>query len=115
MTLSSTIVAVTKINDIIRDPSPQQLQKAASVHVFAFSSQQDLLVSESEGSFDLGVWERAFEEGKRICLGDESGEDGIDTMDTGNMRGLDGVLRDVVGGKVTKDQKWKEGLNERAV
>lgn len=108
MTLSSTIVAVTSTKNIIQDPFPQQLRKAASVHVLAFSSQRDLLVAESEGVFDVDIWERVFEEGKRICVGDESGEDDSDAMDTGNNSGLQGVLRDVVGEKVNNDQRWKE-------
>lgn len=114
MTLSSTIVAVTKADVIIQNPSPQQLQKAASVHVLAFSSKRDLLVAESEGTFDLDIWERAFEEAKRLCLGGESSDEESDAMDTGNLSGLDGVLRDVVGEKVTTDQNWKNSLNGRA-
>lgn len=115
MTMSSTLVAVTKADEVIQDPSLPQLQKAASVHVLAFSSRRDLLVAESEGIFDLELWERVFEEAKRICLGDGSGDDESDAMETENMGGLDGVLRDVVGEKVSKDQKWKEGLNGRVV
>ena len=72
-------------------------------------------MAESEGIFDLDIWERIFEEAKRICVGDESGKDDSDAMDTGNIGRLDGLLRDVVGEKVNKDQKWKEGLSGRAV
>ena len=117
MTLTSTVVAVTKAKSIVQGPSTQQLQKADSVHVLAFSSQGDLIVAESEGDFDIDIWERVFEEGKRRCRGNEGGGDDSDEMgtDTEGKGGLEGVLMDVVGKKVTKDQKWKEGLSGKLV
>ena len=66
-------------------------------------------MAESEGAFDLEVWERVFEEGKRRCLGDKSGGNESDAMDTENLGGLGGVFRNVVGEKVIRDLKWKEG------
>lgn len=70
-------------------------------------------MAESEGIFELEVWERVFEGGERICLGDESGDD-EDAMDAESMGGLESFLRDAMGAKMTKDQKWKEDLVVRA-
>lgn len=84
------------------------------MHALVFSARGELLLAESEGAFDVGVWERVYGVGMRICRGEGEGEDvgmggqGMG-MGMGGGKGLEGGLRGVVGGKVGRDVRWREG------
>lgn len=104
------------------NPSPTQLREAASVHVLTFSAGGKLLLAESEGGFDVGVWERVVREGERVCRGRGRGggqgvEMDVDVDVDGDgvgrgMRsgGLEAELREVVGGKLEGDSRWRDGV-----
>lgn len=98
--------------ELISNPSPTQLRDAASVHVLTFSARGEVLLAESEGEFDVGVWERVHFEGERVCRGG-GGED-VDMVGQGmgmeREGGLEGALRGVVKGKVERDLRWREGV-----
>ena len=111
MTLVATIFAISKQDGIISEhPSVKDLRTAASIHVLAFSSLGDLLVSESEGSFDFATWEEIYERARMACMGSrqvaENGED-VEMAEDG---GLHGFLRSVVRKKVEEDQKWRTSV-----
>ncbi|KAI9813434.1 MAG: exosome non-catalytic core subunit rrp46 [Pycnora praestabilis] len=118
MTLTSTLIAIASSGNVLQDPTPQQLQQASSTHVLAFSSHGDLLVAESDGSFNMDTWEQVYDLAERVCRGqvdededEDSDEDQDVRMETDERnRGLEGFVRGVMQEKVVKDQRWKEGL-----
>lgn len=114
MTLTSTLLAVDPLGNLIQDPSAQQLREADSVHVLAFSSHGDLLVVESEGEFDLDIWQAVLGKAEQICRGKgkEDGEDKDENMSSGSdeERTLEDNLRDTIREKVAKEQMWKGSL-----
>lgn len=81
-TLTSILLAIRvteKGVEILKYPTLPQIQVAQSIHVFAFTSDGDLLVAESEGEFDMDGWNEVFEEAKRVCSGTEK-KVGIDMI-----------------------------------
>jgi exosome complex component RRP46 len=70
MTLASVLLALTSNGGskrILRNPTFGEILSADSLHVLAFTSHGDLLVAESEGSFDVVDWEEIYEVGERAC------------------------------------------------
>lgn len=112
MTLTSVLLAVASVTNsrtILHRPGPYE--EVDSVHVLAFTSQGELLVAESEGSFTIDDWEELHGEGKRICHDQDQTEDdnamqhGEDVEDGGEMmRFVKSVLKE----KVQKDLHWRE-------
>lgn len=114
-TLTSTSIAVDSSSRLVQDPSIQQLREAESVHVLAFSSHGDLLVVESEGEFDIDIWEAVVHKAKQICRGDKNDDDDNDedqnmNIDSEERRTLEDTLRDTIREKVVREQLWKENL-----
>ena len=111
MTLTATLIAVTTEDVLVRDPSAKQLEAATSLHVLSFSSQGDLLVVESEGKFNIDVWDNVFEKAKRICQGSDVENEAEDVdMDSEEQQSLEVILRRTMHDKMIKDQSWKENL-----
>ncbi|PNS16631.1 Exosome complex component RRP46 [Sphaceloma murrayae] len=139
-TLSSTTIAVPHSasdkphSAPVLDPSPSQVRQAKSVHVFAFSSSGEILLAESEGTFDVDEWEGVEVRAREACLGagaeespgaeeEEEGEgmevDGEEDggvslgVDVGKAsaaveaKGLLGVVRKVVEDRVVEGEKWR--------
>jgi exosome complex component RRP46 len=74
MVLTSTIIAIgpnEKSRTLIPNPSLLEYESAKSVHVLAFTSHGDLLLAESQGTFDLEDWEEVYETAKTMCLSGE--------------------------------------------
>lgn len=119
-TLTSTFIAVDSSSQLVQDPSIQQLREAESVHVLAFSSHGDLLVVESEGEFDIDIWEAVVHKAKQICRGDKNDDDNDNendededenmNIDSEERRTLEDTLRDTIREKVAREQRWKESL-----
>jgi exosome complex component RRP46 len=106
--LTSTVLAVDADGVLLSDPTPKQLQQAASVHVFAFASGGNLLVAESEGDFNIDIWEMAEDKARGVCMGRQEGEDvGMEGQEEG---GLERLVVDSVARKVATEQRWKEGI-----
>ena len=68
-TLTSVVVAVGYQGKVMPHPTPIELESAKSIHALAFTSHQKLLLVESEGDFDIEVWEHVAEMGRRLCCG----------------------------------------------
>jgi len=119
-TLTSTFIAVDSSSQLVQDPSIQQLREAESVHVLAFSSHGDLLVVESEGEFDIDIWEAVVHKATQICRGDKNDDDNDNendededenmNIDSEERRTLEDTLRDTIREKVAREQRWKESL-----
>ena len=109
LTLTSVLLALTSdgtAKRIIRNPTLTQSQSADSLHVLAFTSQGDLLVAESEGSFTISDWEDLYEAGKAICYHE------TEPVDDHEMDGKDGgmqmFVKSILQAKVAADLHWKE-------
>ena len=64
--------------NIIVDPSPREIEKSRSFHVFAFTSHDELILAESEGSFTMKEWDSLYDTAYRQCCptdGDVNMED----------------------------------------
>ena len=94
---------------MLLDPSPRQIEAARSVHVFAFTSHDDLLVAESEGDFTMQDWEAAHAAAGEICCGpgQKAGLD-VDMADEGHDgHDLRRFLRSTLEAKVASDLDWR--------
>ncbi|EKV04265.1 Exosome complex subunit Rrp46, putative [Penicillium digitatum] len=109
MTLSATLLGVTKSGDIVRDPSPTAAKAAVSLHVFAFSSKNHLLLNESEGRFEFDTWELVRERALLICQGVATASaDGDVTMSEGTVSAsLNSFIRETVEDRVYSDYAYK--------
>ncbi|KAK4097533.1 hypothetical protein N658DRAFT_489134 [Parathielavia hyrcaniae] len=93
------------------DPSPRDIEKARSVHVLAFTSQDELLLAESEGDFTVKEWDLVYETARGICCRSRpQAKEGmamlLDDESTGgpDMRQF---LRSTMESKVAADLHWK--------
>ncbi|KAI9642361.1 exosome non-catalytic core subunit rrp46 [Ciborinia camelliae] len=114
MTMTSVLLALKNTETgttITENPSPLECQDAASVHVLAFTSHGELLVSESEGSFDMDEWEEIYEHAKDLCCkGHGLAEDDImheDGLDNEANSSLMMFVKSTVQEKVATDLHWK--------
>jgi exosome complex component RRP46 len=110
MTLTSVLLALTSdgtAKRILRNPTPIQYQRADSIHVLAFTSQGDLLVAESEGSFTIGDWDDIYDAGKAMCCNDSKQTDDHE-MGDGKEGGMQTFVKSTLQAKVAADLHWKE-------
>jgi exosome complex component RRP46 len=109
MTMASTLIVLKpekSANRIIHNPTLFEIQEAASVHVMAFSSHRELLVSESEGNFTMDEWDLVYEHAERICCGVQETVD-IDAMrDEGDGEILQ-FVKSAMQEKIAADLYWK--------
>jgi exosome complex component RRP46 len=115
-TLTSTLIALPANSTPLLSPTANELLRAKpiqSVHVFAFSGDRRLLLSESDGAFSYAQWEEACEAAEEVCCSevDEGGvklsgeEMEIDGQE--KSENLENWLRQVVRRKVEWEQRWK--------
>ncbi|OQD79582.1 hypothetical protein PENANT_c047G02528 [Penicillium antarcticum] len=107
MTFSATLLGVTKSGDIVRDPSPAAAKAAVSLHVFAISSKNHLLLNESEGRFDFDTWELARQNAVTICQGSSKGSDGDVNMEEEKNASGNGFIRETVEDQIYSDYVYK--------
>ncbi|KAF5023607.1 hypothetical protein F66182_4365 [Fusarium sp. NRRL 66182] len=94
--------------DFIVDPTAIDIDHAKSVHVLAFTSHDELLLSESEGAFSPDEWAKVLQLGQRICC--EHQQSGFDTAMSGNnleSKSMRQFIRSVMEAKVAEDLYWK--------
>lgn len=109
MILTSTLIAIDAFGKLTIDPSVKEVHLASSIHVIAYSSQGDLLVIESEGSFSIDILEQVVETASQVCRGQMSeSSNNVDVhMEEGAMS-LEDSMKMLVQTKIAKEQKWKE-------
>lgn len=114
MTMTSVLLALKNTEtgtSITENPTPIECQDAASVHVLAFTSHGELLVAESEGSFDMDEWEEIYDHAKGLCCkGHGSTEDDImheDGLENDAAPSLMMFVKSAVQEKVATDLHWK--------
>lgn len=114
MTLTSVLLALKsdgKSRNIVTSPTVVQFQAADSVHVLAFTSQEDLLVAESEGTFTLEEWNEVHDTAKALCCHESAAAGGYLMQDEGeeeNEASLMTFVKSTLEDKVAKDLHWKE-------
>ncbi|WYZ34392.1 hypothetical protein EsH8_I_000668 [Colletotrichum jinshuiense] len=63
----TTLAVLEKGDKIVADPSPSEVDQATSLHVLGFTSQDDLLLAESEGVFSMVEWDNVISTGQKVC------------------------------------------------
>jgi exosome complex component RRP46 len=93
---------------IVVDPTARELQQARSLHVFAFTSQDDLILNESEGEFTLQEWDQVQEAARRQCCPPITKTDDVDMMSE-DRAGADlrNFTRSTMETKIASDLYWK--------
>lgn len=103
MTFNTASIAALSDDNLVQDPSPKQLVQASSVHVLAFSSQGQLIMEESEGSFDLPIWDKIYDEAKKVCC--KPGENDMD--EDRHQPNIHTFVERVIEAKVDSERGWK--------
>lgn len=106
MILTSVLVAINpdgKSPKLIKNPSLNEFESASSVHVLAFTSQGELLVAESQGTFTLEDWDEVFETGKAFCHAEHNTITDYDMQGKGDMLEF---VKSAMEEKVTQDLHW---------
>ncbi|KAH7163293.1 hypothetical protein B0J13DRAFT_634533 [Dactylonectria estremocensis] len=106
---AATVIAISDDNtNFIIDPTAVEADRARALHVLGFTSQDELLVSESEGSFSADEWIKVLELGQRICS--QHRPTGMDTVMAGDnyeSQSMKEFIRLVVEAKTAEDLHWK--------
>jgi exosome complex component RRP46 len=110
MVLTSTLIAVSSNNNsrtLIQNPSLVEYESAKSIHVLAFTSHGELLLAESQGTFDLQDWDEVFETAKTLCLSEQEDADmqggvRLEEKKTNMLTFVKSALEE----KVTQDLHW---------
>jgi exosome complex component RRP46 len=110
MTVVSTLIILKPEKPTIRiihNPTLLEIQDAASVHVMAFTSHRELLVSESEGNFTIDEWDLVYKHAERTCCGVQETAD-VDAMrDEGDDGGILQFVKSAMQEKIAADLYWK--------
>ncbi|WEW57322.1 exosome non-catalytic core subunit rrp46 [Emydomyces testavorans] len=111
MIYTASLVAVSPSNQLIPNPSPTDVKSAVSLHVLAFSSKGHLLLNESQGEFDIDLWEKAHDCAEALCRGGTNFQlikDGdVSMADSGKPQSLEQFVRDIVEDKARENFAWK--------
>ncbi|KAF4122434.1 exosome complex component RRP46 [Geosmithia morbida] len=85
------------------DPDPVQASQAKSVHVLGFTSDGELLLAESQGSFSPDEWREVLRTGEQVCCRKK------DTVmsDEPESTSIQDFIRSAMETKVAKDLHWK--------
>ncbi|KAM0437693.1 hypothetical protein ACHAPT_002058 [Fusarium lateritium] len=107
---AATVLAIPEEEgkDIIVDPTAVEVDRAKSVHALGFTSHDELLLAECEGSFSPDEWAKVLQLGQRICC--EHQQPGFDTAMTDNdleSKSMTQFIRSVMEAKVAEDLYWK--------
>lgn len=97
---------------IIVEPSAVQASRAKSVHALGFTSDDDLLLVESEGAFSPDEWAKVLEAGEQVCcrtLRDTSGDEKMDDGSGGTLQSASvrDFIRSVMESKMAEDLAWR--------
>ncbi|KAI1105261.1 hypothetical protein F4804DRAFT_331507 [Jackrogersella minutella] len=111
-TLTSTSLAIIADNPskkIVLNPSPREIATSESFHVFSFTSHDELILVESEGSFTIKEWDDVFAAAQRQCCSQGAASDGDALMDDGSPAGSDlkQFTRSTLEEKTASDLYWK--------
>ena len=112
MTFTTSVAAADPQGKISFEASPRLLQKANSIHVVAVSSNGRILIAESEGEFDLELWEavvaRVFYHDRGYIASVRNHPD--QRVASTEASSFHGFVRRAVTNKVALEQRWQEDV-----
>lgn len=108
MTFSAASIAILPSSGLRDNPSPKEISQASSVHVFAFSSKGDLLLSESEGTFDVNQWEAAHGRAKVLGCKIRAMDGDASMEEDGQDQNMQAFAEQTIEGEVAKARQWKD-------
>ena len=104
---TATCIAISQSSDLIVEPSPREASQAQSLHVLAFTSDDELLVAESEGSFTAEEFRKVLDLGAQVCCRDEQGDEDVDMGESNQMsKSVRSFVRSVMKMKSERDMNW---------
>lgn len=111
-TITSTSLAITTedgVQKTIVNPSAREIEKAASFHVFAFTSYDELILAESQGNFAMKDWEGLYSKAFHQCCPLHATTDNDIDMDDEGHDGanLKHFMKSTLEAKVASDLHWK--------
>ncbi|KAI1430016.1 hypothetical protein F5Y12DRAFT_217209 [Xylaria sp. FL1777] len=111
-TLTSTSLAIVLEDgrrQIVTNPTARQIEQSQSFHVLAFTSQNELILAESEGSFTMKEWDDVYSAAHGQCCAATAISDTDTLMDEGLPTGADlrRFVRSTVEQKTASDLYWK--------
>lgn len=109
-TLTSATLAVMSDNGnstITTNPTAREIELSKSLHVFVYTSHDDLVLSESEGEFTFEEWSRAFEAAKQQCCVQSQSEDVDMDNDARDGADLKHFTRSTMKAQIASDLHWK--------
>jgi exosome complex component RRP46 len=109
-TLTSAVLAVVAgagRDRVIVTPTAREIELSRSLHVFAFTSHDNLILNESEGEFTLKEWNEALESARRQCCPPPPSEDIDMNEDSRVDADLKHFTRSTVEAQVASDLHWK--------
>lgn len=107
--VGAVLVAVRRDGEVVLWPGLSERKRCASLHVLGFGREGEMVLCESEGVFDMEVWEQVYTAARKAVVGREP-DDGEDVvMDDSQQLGLGlmGNFRRAVEARVVKDSKWR--------
>jgi exosome complex component RRP46 len=108
---TATTLAIPSSSDdgsITVEPSARDAETAKSLHVLGFTSGNELLLAESQGSFTVEEWDKVLEAGQRVCC--QSQDQNFDTTMAGGgleSASIKAFLRSAMETKIAGDLHWK--------
>ncbi|KAI1661372.1 hypothetical protein F4813DRAFT_227047 [Daldinia decipiens] len=106
---SLAIIADGQSKKVVLNPSPREIETSQSFHVFSFTSHDELILAESEGSFTVKEWDDVFAVAQRQCCPPVTTGDRDTLMYDGSLPGADlkQFTRSTLEGKIASDLHWK--------
>ncbi|KAI1489534.1 hypothetical protein F5X96DRAFT_606704 [Biscogniauxia mediterranea] len=112
-TLTSAALAIVPeegVSKIVLNPTAREIEQSQSFHVLAFTSHNELILAESEGSFTMKEWEDVFARAYSQCCPRTMSKDDSDAlMDDYRSAGSDlsHFTRSIMEQKIASDLYWK--------
>lgn len=106
-TMNAALVAVNNSGAIVAGPGAKDLETCESVHAMAFGAQGGMLLDESTGRFDLGVWDAVADKALERCTAAFASEGEDEAMANGDVE-QEPWLRQALEEKVRDANAWRE-------
>jgi exosome complex component RRP46 len=111
-TLTSTSLAVISKDDrrrIVTSPTAREIELSQSFHVLAFTSQNKLVLAQSEGTFTMKEWDDVYNAACSQYCATTTTDDADTLMSEGLSTGtnLKRFIRATVEQKTAEDLYWK--------
>ncbi|KAJ3476194.1 hypothetical protein NLG97_g9206 [Lecanicillium saksenae] len=108
-TAVTLVIPDAEKQDIIVDPSTRDADTAKSLHVLGYTSDDELLLAESQGAFTVEEWETVLKTGQEVCC--QAVQQGLeDTAMTGSgleSASIRAFIRSIMETKIAADLSWK--------